>query len=133
MENEILYEGKYFLLQQNNKYPFIPGCYQIIEKDDVNFIYSTQKIEELARLEKKIRDFLLENNMQLVGIYKEEENGRFNFYIITYHIEVLKQNNINPDLYQPYIEKYLSSFSKKNLENVKVLNKKLKKYFDAGK
>ena len=132
MENEILYEGKYFLLKQNDKYPFIPGCYQLIEKDKISFIYSSEKLEELVRLEKKVRDFLLENNMQLVGIYKEEHNGLFKFYIITYHVEMLKQNNIDPDLYQPYIERYLSSFSEEKTDNVKVLNKKLKKYFKAG-
>ena len=132
MYREILYNGKYFILKQNKNFQYIPGCYEIIEKSEESWIYSEDAITELAVLEKSIRDFLLENGMSLVGIYREEQENKFKFYIMTYHVKKLEELNISPDLYQPYIEQYLSSFNDSYKNDVEYLNKNLKKRLFNG-
>ena len=70
----------------------------------------------------------MKQGFKLTGIYREEyENNKFRILIIPYDISILQQNNISPDLYQPYIKDYLESFKKNNddsdIVNVKILTK----------
>lgn len=70
----------------------------------------------------------MKQGFKLTGIYREEyENNKFRILIISYDISILQQNNISPDLYQPYIKDYLESFKRNNndsdIVNVKILTK----------
>jgi|GEM_PF-2911146 hypothetical protein len=70
----------------------------------------------------------MKQGFKLTGIYREEyENNKFRILIIPYDISILQQNNISPDLYQPYIKDYLESFKRNNndsdIVNVKILTK----------
>lgn len=70
----------------------------------------------------------MKQGFKLTGIYREEyENNKFRILIIPYDISISQQNNISPDLYQPYIKDYLESFKRNNndsdIVNVKILTK----------
>jgi hypothetical protein len=119
--NEI-YEDEYFIVGQEEKYYFIPGFYEIKERN-LEWDNSLESISKLATIEKSIRDTLLELGIELVGIYREEStNGDFKVLIIPYHIEALKKLGISPNLYQPYIQYYLENYTVLNNNNVSKTN-----------
>ena len=121
MSETILYEDEYFYITHCKEYPNIPGLLAIYEKGDK--WYSTKEsVNRLAMIEKNIRDELKKIGIPLVGIYGEEyEDGTFRILMIPYDVEILKEHNISPDLYQPYIKEYLESYKTKNLDNSKNL------------
>lgn len=121
-----LYEDDYYLVRQHNTFHNIPGFYVITRKSD-DLDNNIEAIYRLAELEKMIRDFLLSKNVELIGIYREQSEKGFQIFIIPYHIEILKKLDISPDLYQPFIEKYLSSFGDKYLDEAETYNKEFKK------
>ncbi len=123
----ILYEDQYFYITKCDEYPNVPGMFAIYETSG-KWYSSEKSIKRLAAIEKKIRDELMKQGFKLTGIYREEyENNKFRILIIPYDISILQQNNISPDLYQPYIKDYLESFKKNNddsdIVNVKILTK----------
>lgn len=128
MEKEIiLYQDKYFYITKCKEFPNVPGLFAIYENGN-KWDSSEISIKRLALIEKTIRDELMNQGIDLVGIYREEyENGTFRILIIPYDVKILKQNNISPDLYQPYIKEYLESFKKKsnncNNKNAKIMNR----------
>lgn len=69
----------------------------------------------------------MQQGIELIGIYREEYKNGFRILIIPYDIKILEQNNISPDLYQPYIREYLDSFKTKDTDcnkiNTKILNR----------
>ena len=123
----ILYEDQYFYITKCDEYPNVPGMFAIYETGG-KWYSSEKSIKRLAAIEKKIRDELMKQGFKLTGIYREEyENNKFRILIISYDISILQQNNISPDLYQPYIKDYLESFKRNNndsdIVNVKILTK----------
>ncbi|MBQ6546697.1 MAG: hypothetical protein IJL74_01710 [Bacilli bacterium] len=127
--SEIIYKDKYFQVVQTEEYPNVPGCYTIIEVDND---ISADKTKSLAVLEKKIRDKLAELNIDLVGIYKQEKENNLNVIIIPYHIDRLQELNINPDEYQPYIEKYLTSYDNDNSNKAIYYAKEMKEHLEKS-
>lgn len=130
-KRNIIYSDDFYKVVQCQEFPYIPGFYTILENQQ-KWYSSDESINRLAILEKIIRDVLLSIGVELVGIYREEcDNGFFRVLLIPYYIDELKRNNISPDLYQPYISKYLNSFDKSYMEQVKstdnIMIKKLKK------
>lgn len=127
-----LYEDQYFYITKCKEFPNVPGLLTIHEKDD-NWYSSEESIKRLALIEKTIRDELMKLGFELAGIYGEENNNEFRILIIPYDVKLLVQNNIPPDLYQPFIRKYLESFKQKDncsdVVNEKILSK-LKKRCD---
>lgn len=120
-----LYEDQYFYINKCEEFPNVPGLFAIYENGD-NWYNSELAIKRLAIIEKTIRDELMKQGIELTGIYREEyENNKFRILVIPYDVKILKQNNISPDLYQPYIREYLESFKGKNTdcdnENEKIL------------
>lgn len=123
----ILYENQYFYITKCNEFPNIPGFFVIYEKEN-RWYSSEDSIKTLAIIEKTIRDELMKQGIELTGIYREEyEDNKFRILIIPYDVNVLEQNNISPDLYQPYIKKYLESFNINNnycyIDDEKILTK----------
>lgn len=111
---KILYEDQYFYITKCEEFPNVPGLLTIYEKDN-NWYSSEASIKRLALIEKTIREELMEQGFELTGIYKEEyDDNEFRILIVPYDVKILKQNNISPDLYQPFIRKYLESFKQKN-------------------
>lgn len=124
---KILYEDQYFYITQCKEFPNVPGLFAIYENGN-KWYSSKDSINRLATIEKAIRDELMNQGIDLVGIYKEEyEKDVFRILIIPYDVKILKQNNISPDLYQPYIKEYLESFCTKNTDlenkNEKILSR----------
>ncbi len=110
----ILFENKFFYITKCEEFPYVPGLLAIYEKD-VKWNCNEKIIKLLAEIEKIIRDELMEQGVALTGIYREEyEDDRFRILIIPYDVKILEQNNISPDLYQPYIREYLESFNNDN-------------------
>lgn len=132
MEKEnLLYEDEYFYITNCKEFPNVPGLVTIITK--VNPWYnSNELIKRLALIEKTIREELMKYGFELVGIYREEyDEDKLRILIIPYNIKVLEQNDISPDLYQPYIRRYLESFNNnKYLSND--LSKKILKKVKLG-
>ena len=113
-----IYENEYYLVETIDEYKNVPGLCQIKEKN-IKWYDSSETVDNLAVLEHTIRRVLLDLGATLTGIYREEKDV-FRIIIIPYFIDKLEENNISPDLYQPYINKYLDSFSddyKKNFNN----------------
>lgn len=121
-----IYEDYYYTITQHPEYKNIPGFY-VINENNCSWDESVESINRLPELEKCIRDYLLEIGVELVGIYKEQTDSGFQVYLIPYHISVLEKNCISPDLYQPYISKYLNSFDEKYKEEVIKYNNQLVK------
>ena len=124
---KILYENKYFYITKCNEFPNIPGFFVIYENGS-KWDSSEASIKSLAIIEKTIRDELMKQGIELTGIYREEyEDNKYIILIIPYDVNILKQNNISPDLYQPYIKEYLESFNRNNKdcynEDKKILTK----------
>lgn len=112
--NNILYEDQYFYITKCEEFPNVPGLLTIYEIDN-NWYSSEASIKRLALIEKTIREELMKQGFELTGIYREEyDDNKFRILIIPYNVKILKQNNISPDLYQPFIRKYLESFKQKN-------------------
>lgn len=136
MENEIrLYEDEYFYITNCKEFPKVPGLVAIYSKIDYWYC-SKNSIKKLALIEKTIREELMNQGFELAGIYREEyKKNKFRILIIPYDVKILEKNNISPDMYQPYIRKYLESFEdtavSTNDVNVKVL-KKLKQGVDLN-
>lgn len=120
-----IYEDSYYIITQHSDYKFVPGFY-VIKENSCHWFDSKESINRLAELEKKIRDYLLTKGVELVGIYKEDTELGFSVYIIPYHIEVLERLVISPDLYQPFISKYLKFFDKTYKDKVNSYNTGLK-------
>lgn len=128
--DETIYEDKFYKVIQTKDYPNIPGCYTIVEKEFYDN-FTVEKSKTLALLEKKIRKQLLDLGIELVGIYKQEENeGLLNVIIIPYHLDRLEELDISPDGYQPYIEEYLNSYNNGDNYKAKSYAKKTKKYLE---
>lgn len=125
MEN-VLYKDQYFYITNCDEYPNVPGMFAIYE-NNVIWYSSEKSIKRLCIIEKTIRDALMQQGIELIGIYREEYKNGFRILIIPYDIKILKQNNISPDLYQPYIREYLDSFKTKDTDcnkiNTKILNR----------
>lgn len=133
----ILYKDEHFLIIHNEKYCYVPGFLNIISINDA-WDESIEKIEKIARLEQTIRKLFLELDIQIVGLYREEdENEDFTISIIPFHVKQLEFLGISPDMFQPYIEKYLNSFDISFIKEVKFIDEKvsnaLKNYFIGGK
>lgn len=125
MEN-VLYKDQYFYITNCDEYLNVPGMFAIYENNEI--WYSSEKsIKRLCIIEKTIRDALMQQGIELIGIYREEYKNGFRILIIPYDIKILEQNNISPDLYQPYIREYLDSFKTKDTDcnkiNTKILNR----------
>jgi len=122
---ENIYEDEYYEIFHHEKFSNVPGMVVIKPKLE-NWYSIDAAIEKLAILEKIIRDYLLEIGIELVGIYREQnEEGKFEITMIPYHVHQLNLLGISPDLYQPFIEKYLNSFDSSHINEVKLINKKL--------
>jgi len=120
-----IYEDEYYKIFNHEKFNNVPGMVVIKPKSE-NWYSTDAAIERLAILEKSIRDYLLEIGIELVGIYREQnEEGKFEITMIPYHIHQLNLLGISPDLYQPFIEKYLNSFDSSHINEVNSINKKL--------
>lgn len=124
MELFNIYEDEYYIVRQSEEYK-IPGFYVITEKNE-RWDSSFESINRLAAIEKKIRDSLLDMGMELVGIYREQtpENG-FRVMLIPYHVNILKELGISPELYQPKIETYLKGFPPSQTENISEVNRQM--------
>lgn len=128
---EVIYSDNYFSIMQNMEYPHVPGFFVIKGKRPDSF-FCNESITRLAILEKEIRDGLLSVGAELVGIYREEmEDGSLQVLMIPYYVEKLIQNDISPDLYQPYIQRYLKSFSEFHLEKTNELKQIMKKRLET--
>lgn len=126
MEVFKIYEDEYFIVKQDDKYINVPGLYVITEKK-VKWDSSTDSINNLAIIEKKIRDSMLDMGLELVGIYKEQSQDKgFKVIIIPYHLEVLNKLEINYDMYQPYISKYLDFFNNEYADRTNEINNIMK-------
>ena len=124
----ILYEDQYFYITKCSEFPNVPGFMTIYAKGGDTWYYSEDSIKRLALIEKTIREEFMELGFELAGIYREEyDDNRFRILIIPYSIELLKQNNISPDFYQPFIRRYLESFGQKNSISDNVTKKILMK------
>ena len=120
-----IYEDKYYKIYYHEKFSNVPGMVVIKPKLE-EWYYNDKAIEKLAILEKAIRDCLFEVGVELVGIYKEQdENGKYEITMIPYHIYKLNSLGISPDLYQPFIEKYLNSFDSSDVNELNSINKKI--------
>lgn len=128
---KILYEDQYFYITNCDEFPNVPGLLIIYSKRD-NWYSTIDSIKRLALIEKIIREELMKVGFELVGIYREEYyDNEFRILIIPYNVEILNRNSISPDLYQPYIRKYLESFEqKKYISNS--INKKILKKLEKG-
>lgn len=128
MEDEIrLYEDEYFYITGCKEFPNVPGLVVIYSKIDYWYCLENS-IKRLAVIEKTIREELMAQGFELAGIYREEyKDNKFRILIIPYSVTILKQNDISPDMYQPYIRKYLESFKDAgtcpNAVNMKILKK----------
>lgn len=122
-----LYEDQYFYITKCDEFPNVPGLLVIYENGE-KWYSSEKSIKRLATIEKTIRDELMQQGIKLTGIYREEyENNKFRVLVIPYDVKILQQNNISPDLYQPYIREYLESFKQRNADcdniNAKILTR----------
>lgn len=107
---EILYEDNDFYITKCEEFFNVPGFFVINLKKDKWYLDSSLMMR-LAKIEKTIRDELMNLNIELTGIYKEEDvDGNLRVLIIPYDVKVLENNKISPDLYQPYIREYLDTF-----------------------
>lgn len=132
-EPQIIYKDEYYTILQTPEYPNIPGFYTIIENNK-EWYSSIESINRLALLEKTIRQELLNLGIQLVGIYREESAAKkFKVLIIPYYIKQLEKLQISPDLYQPYIQKYLNSFDDSYTDKVNETNSVMKRCLYKGK
>lgn len=128
---KILYRDSFFTIAQHEDYENIPGFY-VIRESNCDWNISMNGIKKLAELEQTIRQFLLELGVDLVGIYREYKENKICIYIIPYHIDILQEMNISPDLYQPYIEEYLKNFPNSKIKKVEEYNKLLVKRMKEG-
>ena len=123
----VVIETDNYLIGNSNIYKNVPGFYKIYLKTKSN----NHNPKELAKIEYLLRSFLLNQNAQLVGIYREEDKkGKLIITIIPYYIEVFEKLNIDPDLFQPYIAKYLDSFDESYISTVNQTNESLRKYWE---
>ena len=132
-DSQIIYKDEYYTILQTPEYPYIPGFCTIIENNK-EWYSSIESINRLALLEKIIRQELLNLGVQLVGIYREESpDKKLKVLIIPYHIKQLENLQISPDLYQPYISKYLNSFDTSYTDKVKETNSVMKRCLYKGR
>lgn len=133
MKNEtILYEDQYFYITNCDEFPNVPGFVTIYTKSDI-WYSSKDSIKRLSLIEKIIREELMKQGFELAGIYGEEyDDNKFRILIIPYNVEILRKNNISPDLYQPHIRTYLESFEQKNSISNNINKKILKKLKKVG-
>lgn len=124
MISKEIYCDEFYRVVPCPEYPSVPGFYVIFERDKP-WYSSINSIKRLAILEKTIRDELLLLGTELVGIYHEEIEEKFRVLIIPYYVQKLRENGISPDLYQPFITKYLNSFVEFNLSLINDINNKI--------
>ena len=105
-KNKVYYENNDVEVKKGICGKDIVGAFTVLDKIgvDKNINYEIK----YARIIYGIRKGLWENGIEIVGIYKEENKT----YIIPFHLEVLKEMNIEPDDYQEYIQDYIDYLPK---------------------
>ncbi len=129
-----VFEDENFKLIQKPDFIKFPRFYVLTSKKDIN-INSNKFVENLSKMQKVIREVYSSYGIKQVGMYIEFNNEKIIVNFIPYYQSVLKKLSINPDNYQPFLEKYLENC---NVNNKRIcginkdmyirIKKRLKKY-----
>lgn len=132
-----IYKDSYFLIRQSKDFA-VPGFYTIqpMQKKETITALSEGELALLSYLQQNVRIGLKQNlNIELFGLYTEEkQNERFMTYLIPYHVDQLKQNNLSVSVYQPHIAQYLRSYDFSSVQSkMKIFNNKMAYFFNSAK